>query len=190
VLRVEMVINRPRRFKVFRQGLRRGQTVRAWFPLTKSVAFLGRYAELSRQATHRYLEALAVVEDPQVGERVLERACNPVPFQGRRRRALNPLSRHDQQLFFAVLRGEHLQRGFYSRDVAKHLRLPKPKDPRERRRQSGRIGRLLHLLRAHCLIRKIQRTRRYRVTDKGFAFMSAAIHLRHKSFPRDMDLVA
>jgi hypothetical protein len=186
VLRIEMVVNRPRRFKVFRYGTAKGQRLRAWFPLTKSVAFLGRYAEVSRQATHRYLDALAVVEDPQVSARVLERACNPVPFQGRRKRALNPLSRDEQQLFFAVLRGEHCQRGFYSRDVAKYLKQKKPTDPREQRRQSDRVGRLLQLLRAHGLIRKLQRTRRYKVTDKGFAFMSAAIHLRHRAFPADM----
>jgi hypothetical protein len=190
ILRVEMVINQPRLFKVCRYGMRKGQRVRDWFPLTKSVAFLGRYAEVSRQATGRYLDALAVVEDPRVSAQVLDRACKPVPFQGRRRRALNPLSHQDQQLFVAVLRGEHLQRGFYGRDLARHLGLGKTHDSQQQRRQSGRIGRLLHLLRAHGLIAKIQHTRRYRVTDKGFAFMSAAIYLRHKTFPKNMDLAA
>jgi hypothetical protein len=189
VLRVEMVINQPRCFKVCRWGNRKGQRVRDWFPLTKSVAFLGRYAEVSRQATHRYLAALAVIEDPRVSAQVVDRACNPVPFQGRRRRALNPLSHQDQQLFLAVLRGEHIQRGFYARDIARHLGLAKAHDPQEQRRRGARVSRLLHLLRAHGLIGKIQRTRRYRVSDKGFAFMSAAVHLRHTAFPRDMALV-
>jgi hypothetical protein len=188
VLRIEMVINQPRVFKVCRWGTQQGQRVRAWFPLTKSVAFLGRYAEVSRQATHRYLDALAVVEDPRVSAQVLDRACNPVPFQGHRRRALNPLSHQDQQLFLAVLRGEHIQRGFYARDIACHLGLGKAHDPQEHRRRSGRVGRLLQLLRAHGLIRKLPHTRRYRVTDKGFAFMSAAIHIRFRAFPKDMAL--
>jgi hypothetical protein len=188
VLRIEMVINQPRCFKVCRWGNRKGQRVRDWFPLTKSVTFLGRFAEVSHQATHRYLAALAVVEDPRVSAQVLDRACNPVPFQGRHRRALNPLSSQDQQLFFAVLRGEHLQRGFYARDIAGHLGMGKCKDPHERRRRSGRVGRLLQLLRAHGLIAKIPHTRRYRVTSKGFAFMSAAVYLRHKAFPADMSL--
>jgi len=190
VLRIEMVINRPRRFKVFRWGTAKGQRQRAWFPLTKSVAFLGRYAELSRQATRRYLDALAVVEDPRASERVLERACNPVPYKGQRKRALNPLSDAEQRLFFAVLRGEHSQRGFYSRDVAKYLDFQSTTDPREKRRQSGQVGRLLQLLRAHGLIQKVQRTRRYRVTANGFAFMSAAIHLRHRAFPADMNVAS
>jgi hypothetical protein len=188
VLRIEMVINQPRCFTVRRWGNRQGQRVRDWFPLTKSIAFLGRFAEVSRQATHRYLDALAVVEDPRVSAQVLDRACNPVPFQGRRRRALNPLSREDQQLFFAVLRGEHIQRGFYARDIAQALGIAKSADPQEQRRRSARVGRLLQLLRAHSLIAKIQHTRRYRVTTKGFAFMSAAVYLRHKTFPADMEV--
>ena len=85
-----------------------------------------------------------------------------------------------------MLRGEHSQRGFYSRDVAKYLDVKPTTDPQEKRRQSGQVGRLLQLLRAHGLIQKIQRTRRYRVTANGLAFMSAAIHLRHRAFPADM----
>ena len=56
----------------------------------------------------------------------------------------------------------------------------------QRRRQSGQRSRLLQLLRAHSLIARLPHTRRYRVTDRGFAFMSAAIHLRHKAFPADL----
>jgi hypothetical protein len=109
-------------------------------------------------------------------------------LQGHRRRALNPLSDQEQRLFLAVLRGEHIQRGFYARDIARHLGLAKTADASEQRRRSGRVGRLLQLLRAHGLIQKLPKTRRYRVTDKGFAFMSAAVHIRVKAFPEDMAL--
>jgi hypothetical protein len=50
----------------------------------------------------------------------------------------------------------------------------------------GKIGR--HLLRAHGLIHKLPHTRRYRVSDECFAFMSAGIHLRFRAFPNDMSL--
>lgn len=186
VLRIEMVINRPRRFYVRRWATKQGERIYGWFPLLKNVAYLGRYAEISRQATQRYLQALAVVADPQVCQKMLDKVCNPASTKQGRRRALNPLSRTDQKLFFAVLRGEHLARGFYARDVAKHLNLKPTQDPKEKRRHSGRVGRLLQLLRAHGLIAKLPNTRRYRVTEAGFALMSAAIHLRHKAFPHDM----
>ena len=117
---------------------------------------------------------------------MLDKVCNPVSTKQGRRRALNPLSHEDQKLFLAVLRGEHIARGFYARDVAKHLQFKPSKDAKEKRRQSGRVGRLLQLLRAHGLINKVPSTRRYRVTDAGLALMSAAIHLRYKAFPEEM----
>jgi hypothetical protein len=186
VLRIEVVINHPATFRVRRWGTRQGQRVLSWFPLIKSVAFLDRYAHVAYQAARRYVNGLAVVADPQVSQDVLDRVCSRASFAGRKRRALNPLSREDQQLFFAVLRGEHALRGLRSRDLAPYLnQLPSP-DPQVRRRQSGQRSRLLQLLRAHGLIAKLPHTRRYRVTDRGFAFMSAAIHLRYQAFPADM----
>lgn len=186
VLRIEVVINHPATFRVRRWGTRQGHRVLGWFPLIKSVAFLDRYAHVAHQAARRYLNGLAVVADPQVSHDVLDRVCSRASFAGRKRRALNPLSREDQRLFFAVLRGEHALRGLRSRDLAPYLNQSPSPDPQLRRRQSGQRSRLLQLLRAHGLLAKLPHTRRYRVTDRGFAFMSAAIHLRHKAFPADM----
>ena len=57
-----------------------------------------------------------------------------VSFQGRKRRGLQPLSRDDQALFQAVLRGEHAGgRGFRSGEVAERLYGSRPKDEVERR---------------------------------------------------------
>ncbi len=190
VLRIEIVINRPSVFRVRRWGTRKGQRVFDWFPLLKSVAFLGRAAHVARQAACRYVGGLAVVDDPQVSQDLLDRTCSRASFAGRKRRALNPLSREDQQLFLAVLRGEHALRGFRSRDLVPYLKQSPSKNPAIRRRQSGQRSRLLQLLRAHGLIAKLPHTRRYRVTEQGFAFMSAAIHLRYKAFPADLADVA
>jgi hypothetical protein len=190
VLRIEVVINHPATFRVRRWGTRRGQRVFGWFPLIKSVAFLQRYAHVAHQAANRYLNGLAVVDDPQLSQELLDRVCSRASFAGRQRRALNPLSRQDQQLFFAVLRGEHALRGFRSRDLAPYLNQPATKDPEQRRRQSGQRSRLLQLLRAHGLIARLPKTRRYRVTDRGFAFMSTALHVRYRIFPADLSDVA
>ena len=50
----------------------------------------------------------------------------------------------------------------------------------------GRVTRQIQLLRAHGLVAKIPRSRRYRVTAKGEALMSAAIYVRHKYLPREI----
>lgn len=183
VLRIEMVINRPYCFRVRRWGTRQGERVFDWFPLIKSVAMLSHFARVAYQANGRYLNGLAVVEDPQIAHDLLDQATRRASFRGRKRRALNPLSREDQQLFLAVLRGEHHLRGFRSRDLSPHLNEPRPKTDLDKRRQSARRSRLLQLLRAHSLIAKLPRTRRYRVTDKGYALMSTVIDIRESTFP-------
>src|SRR3974377_2338582 len=113
--------------------------------MNKGVANLYRYAQVSQRANERYLEALAVVNDLGVGQRELDWRCAPVSFQGGKRRVSQPLSRDDQALFQAVLRGEHAVRGFRNGEVAERLYGPRPKDPVERRRRCGRGSRRIRL---------------------------------------------
>ena len=178
VLRVETVINRPYEFKVRRRAWRRGREVLGWFPLLKGVSNLWRYAEVALRANERYLEALAVVDGPAPTPRVVEQVCEPARHAGRRRRGLNPLRRAEQQLFAAVLRGEFALRGFRNRDVAECLYGGRASAAAERRRRCARVSRLIGLLRAHGLVAKFPRSRRYRVTAKGQAVMSAALKFR------------
>src|SRR5208337_4701727 len=52
-----------------------------------------------------------------------------------------------------------LPQPLYARDVARYLALPAAKTAQEKRRQSGRVGRWLQLLRTHGLIKKLNNTR-------------------------------
>ena len=190
VLRIETVINDPREFFVHRPRLKNdGRKVVGWFEMSKGVVNLYRYAQVSQRANERYLEALSVVDNLGVGQSELDGKCAPVSFQGRRRRGLQPLSRDDQALFQAVLRGEHAVRGFRNGEVAERLYGSRPKDPAERRRRSGRVSRRISLLRAHGLVAKYPRSRRYRVTHAGQRFMSTAIDIRAKVFARELGRV-
>jgi hypothetical protein len=82
VLRIETVINNPREFFVHRPRHKQdGTEVVGWFPMSKGVANLYRYAQVGQKANARYLEALAVVDDLGVGQSELERRCAPVTYQ-------------------------------------------------------------------------------------------------------------
>jgi hypothetical protein len=187
VLRIETVLNDPTEFRVRRpRATKGGGQEMAWQPLRKGVAWLWKYAEVSRAANGRYLEALAVVEDDGPARRLLDRVTRPAKLHGRRKRPLAPLSPSDQELFQAVLRGEHRLHGFRNRDVARQLYPRGTKDAAERRRRCGRVTRLLQVLRAHGLVAKVPRSRRYRVTVQGERLMSAAIYVRHKHLPREL----
>jgi hypothetical protein len=184
VLRIETTINDPSEFRVRRRQQASGELT--WQPLRKGVAWLWRFAEVSRAANSRYLAALTVVEDDGAARRLLDRVTKPAKLRGRRRRALQPLSPADQALFLAALRGEHRLHGFKNGDLAKQLYPKAAKDPVERRRRCARVTRLIQLLRAHGLVAKIPRTRRYRVTAQGEALMSAAIYIRYKHLPKEL----
>jgi hypothetical protein len=184
VLRIETTINDPTEFRVRRR--KAGSQELHWQPLRKGVAWLWRYADVSRAANSRYLEALAVVQDDRAARRLLDRVTKPAKLNGRSKRALQPLSPADQALFLAALRGEHRLRGFRNRDLAQRLYPTGKKDPAERRRRCGRVTRLIQVLRAHKLVAKIPRTRRYRVTAQGELVMSAALKVKQVDLPKQM----
>jgi hypothetical protein len=183
VLRIETTINDPTEFRVRRKA---SSGKLAWQPLRKGVAWLWRYAEVSRTANGRYLEALAVVDDDSKARRLLDGVTKPAKWKGRRKRALQPLSAGDQDLFLAALRGEHRLHGFRNRDIAARLYPKVARDTAEVRRRCGRVTRLIQVLRAHGLVAKIPRTRRYRVTAKGELLMSAAIKVKEIHFPKEI----
>jgi hypothetical protein len=187
VLRIETVINDPTEFRVRRwQADKQGGRHLVWQPLRKGVAWLWRYAEVGLGANRRYLEALAGVDDPSAARRQLDRACRPATWGTRRRRALQPMSPHDQALFRAVLRGEHHLHGLCNRDLARRLYGAAPQLPLERRRQSARVTRLIQLLRAHGIIAKVPRRRRYRLTFNGERLLLASVYMREKHLPKVM----
>lgn len=184
VLRIETVINHPHEFLAWRHGTRHGEPVEGWFPMCKRVSNLYRYAEVSLAANARYLEALSVVDDPSRTVKELGGLCERARLGKRKHRGLNPLKTEDRQLFRAVLRGENFIRGFRNSEVAKSLGVSRSSDPAERRRRSARVGRRIQLLRAHGLVAKIPRTRRYKVTMKGHRLMSRSLEI-YESWPND-----
>jgi hypothetical protein len=81
-------------------------------------------------------------------------------------------------VFRILLRGDFLLQGFRNKDVRRALDPLAEKDVIRQRKASARITRLIRLLRAHALIRKIPTTRYYRVTTKGELVMTTALKLR------------
>jgi hypothetical protein len=110
---------------------------------------------------------------------VLDTVSQPVAKNGCRYRPLRPTSPQDAVLFEAMLRGEHLLDGFTNRHVRTALFGPPPHDDRQRRRQGAYVSRKLRLLRAHGLIRKVGRSRLYRITAPGHRLMAAALYCRN-----------
>jgi hypothetical protein len=177
VLRIETLIENPRRFYVYRPVTRKGHERLAWVRMRKGLADLHRRVAVSRTANERYLDALAVVGKCAPTCEILDPVSRPVKSRGRRYRALRPLDKDEARLFAALLRGEFLIVGFRNRDLRTHL-CPQNQTPLECRHASARITRQLRLMRAHGLIRKVPRTFSYRVTPKGQHLMTTALKVR------------
>jgi hypothetical protein len=175
ILRVETTIGNPKDFCVLRprredeRGERHDAATGAelvWRNMRKSVADLHRRTELSQRSNERYLDALSVVDDTTPCSRIFDSFARPVVDAGRRFRALRLGDPAELALLEALSRGEFVTAGFRNRDL-RGLLYGRPQTKADDRRRSGRLSRLLRLLRAHGVVRKIQKTHRYQLTDRG-----------------------
>ena len=178
VLRVETVITEPREMKVYRPKEGDAKGKKEWRYMRRGVADLYRRGQTCQKSNERYLQAMASAQQKTPLAQVTEKLCRPTTLNGRRVRALNPLGAEDAKLLEAVARGEFVVSGFRNRDLRQLLYGEAKTDAATLRRQSSAVTRHLRLLRAHGLIRKVPRTHRYMVNDKGRNAISALLAAR------------
>jgi hypothetical protein len=173
-LRLETTINQPGGFTVYRARQGDDTETLGWYPMRKGVADLHRQAQVSQRANDRLAESLATVAETTPLGKLLEPLGRPVIANGKRTRALNPLTSADGQLLRTIAQGDFLLQGFRNRDLRLALH-GTPQDKTEQRRQAGQISRKLAMLRAHGLISKVQKTHRYQVSAAGRRILSALL---------------
>lgn len=178
VLRIETTINKTEEFKVYRAKQGEPDGEKTWRPLQRSVGELWRRAEVSAAANRRYLEALASVTDKTPAGEAGAAVCRALVKNGRRHRALNPWSEKDAALLAAVSRGEYTINGLRNRDLRRQLWAKVGSEGQERKRAAA-VTRQLRLLRAHGLLRKVNGTHRYVMTENGRKIVTALLAARH-----------
>jgi hypothetical protein len=187
VLRIEVTINNPRRWKVWRRGTHKGKRCMGWIPMRKGIADIRRRAEISRAANERYLDALSIVGQPICVHKVFDPVAKQIYRKGRPFRPLHPLAPIDSGILEAVNRGNFLLHGFRNGDLRQILFPASDILPATKRQAQSRVSRILSLLRAHGLVFKVSKTNRYRLTHRGLSLASTAIKLRKVNL---LDLVA
>jgi hypothetical protein len=176
VLRVETTLNAPEVFKVWRAAA--GRKRKRWRRLRRTVADLPRRAQISQAANARYLQALAATRGRQPLAETAAPLTQPVRWQGRRYRALNPLAARDADVLALINRGEFTVEGLRNADLQRALFTGPARTATEKRRRSAAAGRWLRLLRAHGLLRKIPGRHRYVVTNHGRLPLTAVLTAR------------
>ena len=105
----------------------------------------------------------------------LEATINdPTDFKTYRPKEGQPRSKSD---WLPMRRGEGALNGFRNRDLRAQIH-PGPCSPEQTRRRAARVTRQLRMLRAHGLIRKIPRTHRYILTQKGRQLTTAFLRAK------------
>jgi hypothetical protein len=188
VLRIETTINHTREMKVYRASENDPEGPKENRILRKGVADLNRRVEISQKSNARYLEALSVVDSEKTLAETSEPICRRTRSKGRSVRALNPLNADDAKLLSAVNRGEFVLLGFRNRDLCRLLFAEKS-DLTDQQKMT-KVTRLIQLLRAHGLVRKVSKTHRYQVTPKGRETLTALLASRTASTRKLTELAA
>jgi hypothetical protein len=172
VLRVETTINDSRAFCIYREDKRKRM------PMRMGVADLRQRVDVSHFANKRYLDALSAVSVKTPSYQLLDRVSKRVKKKNKNYRAVRPIDAEEARFFRAIHCGENLLRSFSNGDIQSRLHESPPRDKREARIRSNHVGRRLRLFRAHGLIRKLSRSRRYRLTRKGIMVMATVLEFR------------
>ena len=190
VLRVETTINDPRDMKAYRPKEGDPLGPKTWQRLRKGVSDLHRRMQISQQSNARYLDALSAIEHSQTFRETVRMICQPTQWNGKRVRALQPLSPEDSHLLECVCRSEFQLNGFRNQDLRPLIFGTPSASKGDLKRQSSKITRLIRLLRAHNLIRKVPKTHRYQLTRTGCETITAILAAQHASTKQLADLAA
>ncbi len=183
ILRTECTINNHRAFHVYRRSERDPEGPPRTLPMSKGIADLYARSQVSGKVNDRYLEALATLDTSTRVEEVVAPICRRHTSQGKSIRALRPWSEPDQQLL-ATVAACGLAGDFRNRDIAARLYLNRPA-----KEVSSKVTYLLRLLREHKIIRRLPKTRKYRLTPNG-AKIIATIFLTQEATTEQLNKAA
>ncbi len=141
--------------------------------MRKGVSDLKRRCEISLKCNETYADALCAAQVGQTLHEVAGQACNRVIKNGRSVRGLNPWNEQDYRLLQFIAKGERAINGFRNADLRNWLDANAPSPPLpERKKLLNKATRLIGMLRAHGLVKKVAKEHRYMLTETGQEFAS------------------
>ena len=190
IIRIEVTINDPSDFLVYRTTQGKTDKKKYWLPLRKGIADMHRRAEVSNAANKRYIEALKAVAPGKSLGSLLEPLNKRVKLGNSFCRPLQPFSGQDASVLKAIARGEFSINGFRNRDIRRIIFGDTPISKKESQRQSRVVTRLFRLLRAHGVIAKVPKTHRYVLTDYGRSLTAALLAAKNANSMELLKLAA
>jgi hypothetical protein len=167
VLRFEMTMNDPAKYKVHRHMENQDKSEsKKYLPMRKGIADITARANVSTDIVNRFTEHMATVEEKtRLGE-LLTSVSIPLKHKGKKIRALDPFGK--DSMFLRAIADPILDVGaITNKKLQSKLQDTTWANNMSGKRLSGRISRHLSLLREHGLIRKLPKQHKYVLTDKG-----------------------
>jgi hypothetical protein len=181
VLRIEMTINNPKEFKIRKEVQHKdGTTSMQWRPMGKSIANLYRYAEISKASNHRYITALNNIIPKGSFEKELDSLCSKLVIDGKSFSGFNVFEKDTFRLLTELANASFIIRGFTNFNLRHALW---PFNLADETYFRNKTTRLIAKLRAHKLVKKIPRSSRYLLSDRGRRIISALIDIRNRQYP-------
>lgn len=175
VLRIETTVNDPYAFRVYRrkQGAPK-DAAKQLLPMRKGVADNVLRARVSQDINNRFADHLATMHCDSPLRVILQNVTSRKRKRGRSVRALEPTGK-DLALLSAIADPRFTVTGFQNKDI----RLSLASDPRYSgktgKQRSGMTTRSFRLLRDHGVIRRLPKSRKYKLTASGRQLVTALL---------------
>ena len=140
-------------------------------PMRKSVVDLASRARVSLKINERAVNSLVNACTEEKFFSIINPFLAPIIKNDRRTRGLDPFEKDSSILKF-IADGDYQINGFRNRDIRAKL-FPEIKDKDEIKRCSAKVSRFFRILRKHGVIKKVPRTHRYLLADRGTRLVSA-----------------
>jgi len=166
VLRFEMTMNDPTRFRIHRHVEGKSKSVKKLLPMRKGIADIVVRAKVSSDRIRSFTEQMATVTEPSTVGELFADVSVPMFSQGKRFRALEVMGK-DLLLLQAIADPKYCVDAISNRQLRISLDGTAWANGLTDKKLSARIGRHLRLLREHGLIKKLPKQNKYMLTDKG-----------------------
>jgi len=176
VLRVEITFNNISELKIYREVHQRdGQTVTKLATLKKSIYSLEHVARFGKAAIDRYLDFIANMEDTSHGVKELRQLTERKTENNKNYKGFNPLNSEDSIIFQQLLNGSFIANGFTN----KNMRVILSQLFKDQNWNTSKVSRLLKRLIVFGLVKRVHKTYKYFLTQKGRLLLTLCVKLRN-----------
>jgi len=176
VLRIEITFHDVSEFKVYREVHQiDGQIVKKLAEMKKSIYSLEHVIRIGKAAIKRYLDYISKMEDNSTGLEELRQSTERKTENDRNYKGFNHLNREDSTILQELVNRSFIVSGFTN----KSLKLALSQQLQATTWSTGKVSRLIKRLIVFGLVKKVHKTYRYFLTEKGRLITTLAIKLRN-----------